>query len=127
MAQLVLKDEAYRIVGACFEVYNTLGCGFLEAVYQEALELELSERGIPFKSQAALRIAYKGRTLSTEYKADLVCFGQILVELKAVSELVDAHRSQTLNYLHATRMPLGLLVNFGHKSDLQHERFLPRR
>lgn len=126
MAEIVLKDESYAIVGACFEVYNELGCGFLEAVYQEALQLELSAKQIPFTPQSPLQIKYKGQPLLQAYRADLVCFDSILVELKAVSHLNDEHRAQLLNYLHATRMPLGLLINFGHSKGLQHERFLPR-
>lgn len=126
MPDIVLKEEAYQVIGACFEVYNQLGCGFLEAVYQEALERELSSRRIPHLAQPLLEITYKDRPLRQTYRADLVCFGSILVELKAVSTLRDEHRSQVLNYLHATKLPLGLLVNFGHSNDLQHERFLPR-
>lgn len=126
MADLVLKEESFRIVGACFEVYNQLGCGFLESVYQEAIEIELTERGIPFVAQPSLQVAYKGKLLKQSYRADLVCFQSILIGLKAVARLADEHRAQTLNYLHATRLPLGLLINFGHPSDLQHERFLPR-
>lgn len=127
MAELILKDEAYAIVGAAFEVYNQLGCGFLEAVYQEALEIEIAARGIPFASQPSLTIGYKGRELRQAYRADLVCYDKVLVELKAVSHLADEHRAQVLNYLHATRLPLGLLINFGSPDGVRHERFLPRR
>ena len=106
--------ETYAIRGACFEVYNTLGPGFLEAVYQEALALEFQDAGIPFEEQAGLRLSYKGRTLEQFYKADFVCFGNIVVELKAVSALAPEHLAQILNYLKATGMEVGLLVNFGH-------------
>ena len=126
MAEIVLKDESYAIVGACFEVYNELGCGFLEAVYQEALQLELGARQIPYVPQSRLQIHYKGQPLIQAYRADLICYGSVLVELKAVSYINDDHRAQLLNYLHATKMPLGLLINFGHSKGLQHERFLPR-
>ncbi|TWU00205.1 hypothetical protein Pla108_11510 [Botrimarina colliarenosi] len=126
MAQIVLKDESYAIVGASFEVYNDLGCGFLEAVYQEALQLELAARQIPFTPQSVVQVHYKGQPLLQAYRADLVCYGSILVELKAVSHLTDEHRAQLLNYLHATKLPLGLLINFGHSKGLQHERYLPR-
>jgi GxxExxY protein len=126
MAEIVLKDESYAIVGACFEVYNELGCGFLEAVYQEALQLELGAKQIPYVPQSPLLIHYKGQPLIQAYRADLVCYGSILVELKAVSYINDDHRAQLLNYLHATKMPLGLLINFGHSKGLQQERFLPR-
>ncbi|QDV75357.1 GxxExxY protein [Botrimarina mediterranea] len=126
MAEIVLKDESYAIVGACFEVYNELGCGFLEAVYQEALQLELGAKQIPYVPQSPLQIHYKGQPLIQAYRADLICYGSVLVELKAVSYINDDHRAQLLNYLHATKMPLGLLINFGHSKGLQHERFLPR-
>lgn len=127
MAEIVLKDESYAIVGACFEVYNELGCGFLEGVYQEALEIELNSRGIPFVAQPLVPISYKGSSLTQTYRADLVCYDAILVEIKAVSNLADEHRAQILNYLHATKQPLGILVNFGNSHGLQHERFLPRK
>ena len=97
-----------------YEVYKTLGSGFLEAVYQEALELELAERGIPYKSQPEIRIAYKGTQLRQMYRADIICFDNIIVELKAVKQLLPEHSAQLQNYLRATGMKLGLLVNFCH-------------
>lgn len=126
MGQIILKDEAYAIVGAAFEAYNELGCGFLEAVYQEALAIELVHRGIPFTTEVALPVRYKGAVLKQSYRADIICYDRILVELKAVRQIGDEHRAQLLNYLHATRLPLGLLINFGHATDVQYERFLPR-
>ena len=104
----------YAIQGAVFEVYRELGCGFLEAVYQESLERELISRRIPFESQKELRLRYKGDVLNLRYKPDFVCYGNIIVELKAVKVIEDIHRAQVFNYLKATGLRLGLLVNFGH-------------
>jgi GxxExxY protein len=122
-----LKEETHAILGACFEVYNELGCGFLEQVYQESLELELRTRSIPFESQKVLRVSYKGRVLTRTYVADIVCFDRVIVEVKAVSRLLDEHRAQILNYLHATVLDVGLLVNFGHYPKVEYERFVSRR
>ena len=115
MAEIIYKDEAFAIIGACFEVYNDKGCGFLEAVYQECLEIEFGLRNLPFVPQAELTLTYKGRTLKKTYQPDFVCFGKIILEIKAVSELTDDHRAQVHNYLKATGYRLGLLVNFGAK------------
>lgn len=122
MAELVFKEESYQIVGACFEVYNSMGCGFLEAVYHECLELELRDRNIPFRSKSRLKIRYKDRLLEKYYEADFICFDQIILEIKAVSELTDEHTSQLLNYLQATKLSLGILVNFGQHLQLEHKR-----
>ena len=116
------RQESFDIVGAAMHVYNTLGHGFLEAVYQEALEIELTKRGIPFESQKELRIVYEGQELKQTYKPDLICYDKIIVELKAVSSLDDSHRSQIYNYLHATGYKLGLLINFGYSDGLEYER-----
>lgn len=116
------KQESYDIVGAAMYVYNTLGHGFLEAVYQEALEIEFEKRGIPFEPQKELKIYYDGRELRQTYKPDIICYGKIIVELKAVSSLDDSHRSQLYNYLHATGYKLGLLINFGSYDGLEYER-----
>ena len=124
MNQIILRDECYKIMGACFEVYKEKGSGFLEAVFQECLEFELGLQGIPFAKQVPLQINYKGRVLAQRYLADLVCFDRVIVELKAVSKLTDEHRSQLLNYLHATGYRLGLLVNFGHHPKLEWERMV---
>lgn len=121
---IVYKEEAYKIMGAAFQVYNTLGHGFLEAVYQEALEIELGRRGIPNEREKELRITYDGVELKQTYKADFVCYGKIIVELKAVSALDDAHRAQVYNYLHATGYRLGLLLNFGCADELEHQRIV---
>ena len=111
--QVVLADEVFRIQGAVFEVNKTLGSGFLEAVYHECLALEFEARGIPFRSKPALPVIYKNRALRQRYEPDFVCFDQIIVELKAVSHLATEHRAQVVNYLKATGLRLGLLVNFG--------------
>ncbi len=121
MADLIYKEEAYAVIGAAMEVHRQLGCGFLEKAYQEALEIELQERGIPYEREKHLDIVYKGHTLTQDYYADFICYGKIIVELKAVSALTSEHRSQVLNYLHCAQMDLGLLVNFG-ESRLKYER-----
>jgi hypothetical protein len=123
MSKLMLEKETYEILGACFEVYKDKGCGFLEAVYQECLEIEFELRALPAKALVPLALAYKGRPLSKSYEADFICFGTVLVELKAVSKLTDEHRAQVQNYLNATGLRVGLLVNFGHFPLVEHERF----
>ena len=116
------NQESYAINGAAMQVYNKLGIGFLEAVYQEALAMEFTKRGIPFEREKELKIYYDGQELKQTYRADFVCYGDIIVELKAVAELDDSHRSQVYNYLKATGFKLGLLYNFGHADGLQYER-----
>jgi GxxExxY protein len=111
--EIILKDEVYAIVGAAMEVSNELGTGFLEAVYQEALELELSMRGVPYKAQVPIQIAYKGHVLSKEYIPDFICFEQVIVEIKALKQLTSIEEAQLLNYLKATGKPIGILLNFG--------------
>ena len=106
------------------EVYNELGCGFLEAVYQEALGLEFEARGIPFCRETDLPIQYKEQVLSLNYRADFILFNEIILELKAVVEMTTQHESQVLNYLNATGKKLGLLVNFGSSDGLQSKRFV---
>ena len=113
---LIYKEESYKIIGACMEVHNTLGCGFLEAVYQEALAIEFEKRGIPYIREAELNIEYKGIILSKKYNADFICYDKIIVETKALSELASTHQSQVINYLKATKLKLGILVNFGEES-----------
>jgi GxxExxY protein len=110
---IIFKDESYLIQGAIFEVYKELGPGFLEAVYQESLEHELRSRNIPFVAQQELTINYKGIKLNQTYRPDLICYEKIIIEIKAVSDLRPEHQAQTLNYLKATGIRLGLLVNFG--------------
>lgn len=122
MSDLVLRDESYAIMGACFDVYKEMGSGFLEAVYHECLEYELADRGILYTSKPPLRLQFKSRQLKAFYQPDMICFDQIVIEIKAVTALADEHTSQVLNYLHATRMPLGILINFGHHPKLQYKR-----
>lgn len=122
MNGLIYEELTYKIRGALFEVYREKGCGFLEDVYQECLEMELEMQAIPFESQYPLKLEYKGRRLRKEYIPDFVCFGKIIVEIKAVKEITDEHRAQLQNYLRATGYRLGLLVNFGHYPQLQIER-----
>ena len=122
-SDLLYAQESYAIIGACFNVYNDKGCGFLEAVYQECVEIEFECQGIPFAPQKELRLSYCGRDLKQTYRPDFVCYEKILMEIKAVSNLADEHRAQTLNYLHASGLKLGLLVNFGHYPKLKYERF----
>ena len=123
MDKIVFKEESYKIIGACMEVHKTLGCGFLESVYQEALAIEFRHQRIPFEQEKELTITFKGIKLDRKYYADFVCYGKIILETKAVKELCDNHRAQIINYLKATKMKLGLLVNFGEPS-LKYERFV---
>lgn len=111
---LILKEEVYNIIGAAMNVCNNLGCGFLEAVYQEALEIEFSDCKIPFEPQKKIIIAYKGNTLNKEYIADFVCYGSVLVEIKAINKITEIEEAQLLNYLRATQKPIGLIINFGN-------------
>ena len=128
MVDLIYKEESYAIIGCCMEVYNVLGHGFLEAVYQEALARELKRSGIPFRREVPLEIFYKGESLNRNYFADFVCFDKIIIETKALPALLPAHAAQVFNYLKATRLRLGLLVNFGCSERLQYSRHinLPR-
>ncbi len=122
--ELIYKDETYAIRGAVYEVYREMGCGFLEAVYQECLERELISRGIPFQSQRELELHYKGDQLKQTYRPDLICFDKVIIELKAVKDVTDEHRAQLFNYLKAAGMRLGLLVNFGHYPKATVERIV---
>lgn len=112
------------MVGAAMEVHRELGPGFLEPVYQEAMQIELEGRGIPFQAQKPLRIEYKGSLLTREYVADLVCYGRIIVELKALDRLSGKEESQVLNYLKATSLRVGLLINFGSSGRPEWKRFV---
>lgn len=117
-------DEGYRLMGAAFEVYNELGYGMAEEVYQQCLEIELTLRGIPFVPKQDVNIWYKGRQLVTKYKPDLVVFGRIVVELKAVADLNADHEAQLFNYMRLSGQPTGYLLNFGRKGGLQWKRFV---
>ncbi len=120
---ILYKEESYEIIGACMEVHKQLGCGFLEAVYQEALAEEYEIREIPFEQEKRLQIEYKGKILKKEYVADFVCYDKIIIEVKALSKLASEHLAQTLNYLKITDFDLGILVNFG-KSSLEYKRVI---
>ena len=120
----MLKEEGYQLRGAAFEVYNQLGYGMAEEVYQQSLEIELAIRAIPFESKRELTPMYKGRELSTRYKPDLLVYGAIVVELKAVSQLASEHQAQLFNYMRIARQAVGYLVNFGHKDELEWKRFI---
>jgi GxxExxY protein len=122
VTEIIYKEESYRIMGACFEVYKEKGCGFLEAVFQECLELELADQRIPYVARPSLGLSYKGRPLRQTYTPDFICEGKIILEIKAVSALADEHRAQVHNYLRATGLKLGILANFGHYPKLQYER-----
>mgnify|MGYP002388290400 CR=1 FL=1 len=122
--KIIYKDESYAIQGAVFEVYKELGCGFLESVYQESLERELRSRNIPYWSQKEFIVLYKGQPLAQIFRADLVCYDKILLELKATKEVNDDHRAQLINYLKVTGLRLGLLINFGHTPRVTIERFV---
>ena len=123
-SRVLFAEESYRVIGACFEVYNRMGCGFLEAVYQECLTIEFEVQDIPFVSKPKQQLTYRGRRLTQTYEPDFVCFGKVIVEIKAVDILCREFRSQVLNYLHATGFDLGLLINFGHYPKLDHERII---
>ena len=118
-----MDDQTYQIIGAALEVHKELGCGFPEPVYQEALELELSDRKIPFRAQAEIPVFYKGRKLQATYRADVLCYDSVILELKALGKVGDVEIAQILNCLKAGRQQRGLLINFGTRS-LQHQRFI---
>ena len=120
---LLFKDECYKIVGACMEVHNTLGCGFLEPVYQEALTIEFQHQEIPFEREKEFDVTYKGWLLPKTYKVDFLCYGNIIVELKALIQLTGDHFAQVLNYLKASHLKVGMLINFGTHS-LFHKRIV---
>jgi len=124
MSELLLKDEVYAIVGAAMEVHSTLGCGFLEAVYQEAIEIELDARGISFQALVPIRIRYKNHLLKKEYVADLICFGEVIVELKAIDRITSKEEAQLLNYLKATGFRAGIVINFGVERQLDWKRMV---
>ena len=116
-------QRTYKIIGCAMDVHKELGCGFLEAVYQEALGKEFAYQAIPFKSQPIIQIAYKGKPLDKTYQPDFVCFNEVIVEIKAISVLSGTEEAQLINYLKATGLKVGLLINFGAKS-LEYKRFV---
>jgi GxxExxY protein len=115
--------RTYKIIGAAMEVHRQLGCGFLETVYQEALALELKNRGIPYSRELKFPVTYKGQLLNTQYRPDFICFSAVIVELKALSRVSPVEESQLINYLKVTGYHTGLLLNFGTRS-LQQRRFV---
>lgn len=124
MIELIFQEETYKIRGAIFEVYREMGNGFLEAVYQECLQNEFKKQDIAFVSQKDLSLYYKGDKLKQTYKPDFICYEKIIVELKATTAFADDHRSQVHNYLKATKLQLGLLVNFGSYPNVEIERII---
>ena len=120
----MFQDEGYKFMGAAFEVYNELGYGMAEEVYQQSLEIELAIRNILFVTKQELRMYYKGRQLLTHYVPDLFVFGGIVTGLKAVTSLTTDHEAQLFNYVRISRQPVGYLINFGYKNELQWKRFI---
>lgn len=127
MPEILFKDESYKIIGACFEVYNQKGHGFTEPVYQECLRIEFGIQGIPFVSQPIVELEYKGHPLTQCFKPDFICYDRIIVEIKSVASIIDEHKAQTLNYLNATKYELALLGNFGQFPNLEHQRIANNR
>jgi GxxExxY protein len=121
---ILCKEESFAIIGAGFNVYNDKGCGFLEPVYQECMGIELAFKEIPAEAQKKIDLFYRDQKLEHFYQPDFICFGKIVVELKAVDKITDAHRAQVINYLNATGLKLGLIINFGHYPGLEYERIV---
>jgi GxxExxY protein len=124
MSEILYPDESYKIMGACFNVYKKLGCGFLEPVYQEGLGIEFQYQEIPNVAQKELKIYYRAKQLEHTFRPDYICFNKIIIELKAVSKIIDEHRAQVLNYLNASGYHLGIIVNFGHHPKLEYDRIV---
>lgn len=124
MSDLRFENETYAIRGACFEVYNAMGHGFLENIYQECLGIEFKERGIPFEEHPTLHLKYKNHVLNKTFVPDFICNQTVIVEIKAVSSLTDEHTAQVLSYLNVTGLSLGLLINFGHHPGLESKRII---
>jgi GxxExxY protein len=124
MKSEIYKDEGYKLMGAAFEVYNERGYGLGEEIYQECMEIELDLRQIPFQSKRDLACFYKGKELKKRYVPDLYVFGCLITELKAVSQLLPEHEAQLVNYLRLTRQPVGYLVNFGNRMELEWKRII---
>ena len=124
MTEILYKEESYKKMGAMIEVYKEMGCGFLEGVYQECVELELGDQNIPFVPQVELHLKYKDHRLKSKYIPDVICHEKIVLELKTVKQLNDEHRAQVHNYLKATGYRLGIIVNFGHHPKLEYERIV---
>lgn len=123
-SKLLYKSEVYALQGAIFAVYREMGCGFLEAVYQECLQKELALQKIPFIAQQALKLQYKGQALNQTYRPDLICYEKIIVELKSIKNIAPEHQAQLHNYLKVSGLRLGLLVNFGHYPKVEIKRII---
>ncbi|MFN3554332.1 MAG: GxxExxY protein [Bacteroidales bacterium] len=123
MENYLLKEECYKVIGSAMKVHNELGCGFLEPVYQEAMAIEFEDNQIPFDREKVLDITYKGKVLKKKYIADFMCYNQLIVEIKAMEALAPEHTSQVINYLKATGLKIGLLINFG-TTKLQYKRVI---
>jgi len=124
MTDLIYEDESYDVLGACFEVYNEKGPGFLEPVYHECLEIELQLQEIPHEREELFKLSYKGHQLTQQYEPDFICFAKIILEVKALSKLTSDHEAQVLNYLKATDKKVGLLANFGSPEELEYRRIV---
>ncbi|HEY4245875.1 MAG TPA: GxxExxY protein [Lacunisphaera sp.] len=124
---IVHEKESYAVMGACFTVYKDKGCGLTESIYQECVEIEFEYLNLPMSAQPQLPVIYRGRTLKHRFIPDFICYGKVILEIKAVSKLTDEHRAQVLNYVHATGYELGLLVNFGHHPKIEYERIANTR
>jgi GxxExxY protein len=124
MVDLIYKDQVFAIIGAAIEVHRQLGHGFLEPVYQEAMEIEVSARGIPFAAQQRIQIRYKEHILNKEYVADMVCYDRIIVEFKALDCLTGKEEAQVINYLKSTGFKVGVLINFGSQGKLEWKRLV---
>ncbi|MDQ3550643.1 MAG: GxxExxY protein [Bacteroidota bacterium] len=116
MPEIIFKDESFQIVGLCMEVHRQLGMGFREVIYKDALEIEFRENNLPYQREKLYKIEYKGIILPHKYKADFIVFDQIVLEVKSTSLIVDSFVAQTINYLKASGLKLGMIVNFGEKS-----------
>lgn len=124
MTDILYREESYAIMGACFDVYNEKGNGFLEPVYQDCMEIELDYKKIPFEAQPKLNLFYREKKLKHYYVPDFICYGEIVLELKAVEKLTKEHYAQVFNYLKATGLKLGIIVNFGNYPDLEYKRIV---
>lgn len=124
MTEIYFKEESYEIIGACLNVYKEMGHGFLESVYHECLCIEFEYRKIPYISKKPIKLVYRNRELMHTFEPDFICYNKIIIEIKSVSELINEHRSQILNYLNASKYKLGYLINFGHYPELEYERFV---
>ncbi len=124
MSEIIYSEESYKIMGACFNVYNDKGSGFLEPVYQECMNIELEYQKIPFSEQEGLDLFYRDKKLKHTYEPDFICYNKIILELKAAKNITDGYRAQVMNYLKATQYRLGIIVNFGYPMKLQYERIV---